>query len=237
MNNKRFLLGLIILFGCVFLYSSIRIVMYFIDKSNVDEIQEYTSEYIKNEEVNVHIDFDSLSKVNPDVVGYLKVNNTKIDYVVVKGKDNDYYLNHNFNKKRNVSGWVFADYTVNFDGNDKNIVIYGHNMRNGTMFGTLKNILDKNWYLNEENRKILFVTKEDTFYYEVFSVYSIKSEDYYISTDFKNEESFGKFINTLKKRSKYDFKVDVSEKDEILTLSTCTGNGKNRVVLHARRMK
>ena len=214
MNNKRFLLGLIILFGCVFLYSSIRIVMYFIDKSNVDEIQ-----------------------VNPDVVGYLKVNNTKIDYVVVKGKDNDYYLNHNFNKKRNVSGWVFADYTVNFDGNDKNIVIYGHNMRNGTMFGTLKNILDKNWYLNEENRKILFVTKEDTFYYEVFSVYSIKSEDYYISTDFKNEESFGKFINTLKKRSKYDFKVDVSEKDEILTLSTCTKKRKNRVVLHARRMK
>ncbi len=182
------------------------------------------------------IDISKLKEMNADTVGYLVVNNTDIDYVVVKAKDNDYYLKHNFNKKYSSAGWVFADYRDNFDGNDKNIIIYGHNMLNGSMFGTLKKILTKEWYTNKENHIIKFITEEGTNYYEVFSVYNIKKEDYYIRTDFKNNTAYKNFIRTIKKRSIYKFNVDTDNTDQILTLSTCSNNGKNRVVLHAKRI-
>ena len=76
---------------------------------------------------------------NDDIVGILEINNT--DYIVplLQGLDNDYYLNHNFNKEYNIAGWIFADYRNKFDNTDKNIVIYGHNMKEGSMFGTLEN--------------------------------------------------------------------------------------------------
>ncbi len=89
------------------------------------------------------IDFSTLKEKNTDTIAYIKVNNTNIDYIVVKGNDNSYYLNHNFNKKYNVSGWIFADFHNKFDDSDKNIVIYGHNTHDGSMFGTLKNVLEK----------------------------------------------------------------------------------------------
>ncbi len=201
------------------------------------EIDKIINESIITNEENetvYDIDFESLKKQNSDVVGYLKVNNTKIDYVVVKGKDNDYYLRHNLKKKSNVAGWVFADYRNKFDGSDKNIIIYGHNMRNGSMFGSLKKILNKKWYKNEDNHIINFVTEEGTFKYRVFSVYSIPVEEYYIRTSFKNDNEFYKFIKKLKSRSIYNFGVDVNKDDKILTLSTCTANSTKRVVLHAK---
>ena len=108
-------------------------------------------------------------------------------------------------------------------------------MRNNTMFGTLKNILNSNWHENEENRKIIFITENESYIYEVFSVYQIETEDYYIKTSFNNEE-FKEYINTMKVRSKYNFNVEISENDSILTLSTCANNNKYRVILHAKRV-
>ena len=108
---------------------------------NIKIIEENSTN--ETEEIKYEIDFESLKKQNSDTVAYLKVNNTKIDYVVVKAKDNKYYLTHNFKKKGNAAGWVFADYHNKFDGKDRNIVIYGHNMKNGSMFGTLKKTMTK----------------------------------------------------------------------------------------------
>ena len=236
---------LIILLSLVCVYSGIKIVLYFIDKENKEEIQSVTNEYVNIEttvnenevEEKVIIDFDSLKKKNNDTVGYLKVNNTNIDYVVVKAKNNDYYLNYNFNKKWSSSGWIFADFRNKIDDSDKNIVIYGHSMKSGTMFGTLRNTLKKEWYKNKDNRTIMFATKDGTYYYEVFSVYSIMSEDYYISTDFNSDYEFNKFIKTIKNRSIYNFKVDINNDDKILTLSSCYNTRGKRVVVHAKRIK
>ena len=123
------------------------------------------------------------------------------------------------------------------NGTDRNIIIYGHNMRNNTMFGTLKNVLNEEWKDVEENRFITFITEKDSYIYEVFSVYQIEAEDYYITTNFKNDEEFLKFANTLKSRSKYNFDVDIKEEDSILTLSTCANNNKYRVIVHSVRVK
>ena len=114
--------------------------------------------------------------------------------------------------------------------------MYGHNRKDGSMFATLKGILSPEWYNNEENRNIIFNTENENSIYEVFSVYQIENEEYYIQTEFKTEDKFEKFIETIKKRSIKDFGVEVTSEDSILTLSTCANNNKYRVVLHAKKV-
>lgn len=184
---------------------------------------------------NYKVDFVKLKKQNKDTVAWLKVNNTEINYPVVQGKDNSYYINHNFEKKYNQAGWVFADYKNKLDGTDKNIVIYGHNMKNNSMFGSLPDILNKKWYNNNDNYIIDFVTEEKEYKYQVFSVYKIKTEDYYITTVFEGDK-FSQFIKTVTERSYKKFKVDVTKDDSILTLSTCGSTNDYRIVLHAKRI-
>ena len=89
------------------------------------------------------IDFESLRKINSDVKGWIKVNGTKINYPFVQTSDNSFYLNHSFDKSKNKNGWVFLDYRNNLNNpNQKNCILYAHNMKNQTMFGTLKNTMN-----------------------------------------------------------------------------------------------
>ncbi len=230
--NKRIILKLLlVVFISIFIYEMYRLYNIYTDIKENTTITKSIKELIKNE-----ININKLKEKNSDTVAYLKVNNTDIDYVVVKAKDNDYYLKHNYNKKYSTAGWVFADYRDKFDGNDRNIIVYGHNMLNGSMFGTLKNILKKEWYTNSDNLTINLITEDGELIYKVFSIYNIKKEDYYISTNFKSEKEYKKFIKTLVKRSIYNFNVDMEDTEQILTLSTCSNNGKNRVVLHAKKI-
>lgn len=122
------------------------------------------------------------------------------------------------------------------DGTDKNIVIYGHNMKDGSMFASLKKVLSSEWQQIEQNRYINFITEKEVATYETFSVYQIENEDYYITTDFNDDVSFQKFIDNVKYRSKKDFNVNVTSKDQLLTLSTCADNNKYRVVVHSKKI-
>ena len=202
------------------------------NSKNINIIKDKDSD--NKEEYYYDIDFESLKKENNDTVAYIKVNNTNIDYIVVKGNDNEYYLSHNFDKKYNIAGWIFADYHNKIDESDKNIVVYGHNTQDGTMFGSLKNILEKSWQEDENNWIITFITELNEYKYRVFSTYSIYPEDYYINTEFTDNQEFFEFVNKIKKRSDYDYNVDVTEDDRILTLSGCINKGAKRVVLHAK---
>ena len=181
-----------------------------------------------------NVDFKSLKEINSDVVAWIKVNGTNIEYPVVKGKDNNYYLKHNLKKEYNNAGWIFADYKNKFDGTDRNIVIFGHNTKDGSMFGSLKNVLESDWQKEVKNTIIVMVNENEPIIYQVFSTYSIKPEDYYITTEFKDGEDFSKFIDTIKKRSNHDYNVNVDSSDSVLTLSSCIGDGSKRVVLHAK---
>jgi len=218
----------------------------YIWKKNVDknnEIKEITKKHVKEEKKNekeeikeYKIDFDALKKSNSDTVGYIKVNNTNIDYVVVQTKDNNYYLNHNFNKEKNRAGWIFLDYRNKLDSSDKNTIIYGHNMKDGSMFETLSNVLQKWWYEDSNNYIVTFTTEEKTFMYQVFSTYDIKNEDYYIKTKFNSDNDYEKFLKTIKSRSNHDYGIELTKDDTILTLSSCLGAGEKRVVLHAKKV-
>ena len=236
-KNKTFIKIFMAICLLLILYSLYNIVMWYLDNNKNESIKEEIKEIIDNNSDDENsIDFKTLKEKNNEIVAYLKVNNTNIDYVVVKGTDNKYYLKHNLYKEYNRAGWIFMDYHNKLDGNDKNIVIYGHNTLDKTMFGTLRNVVKKEWYENEDNHIINLIVDGEVLTYQVFSTYSIKVEDYYINTEFKDNNEFNTFVNTLKKRSVYNYGVEVSGEDSILTLSTCTGNGKSRMVLHAKRI-
>lgn len=220
-----------------------------ISKINKWKKDNEENDFIKNEihetaiiqnniegENNYKVDFTALKEINSDVVGWLEVPGTNVEYSVVKANNNDYYLTHNFNKEYNSSGWIFTDYNNKVDGTDKNLVIYGHNVKDNSMFGSLKNIINEEWYNNEENYNIIFMTENNNEIYRVFSVYKIEVEDYYIQTEFSNSNIFGDFVKTIKGRSIKNFNEEVNTEDNILTLSTCANNNKYRIVLHAKKI-
>ena len=182
------------------------------------------------------INFEELINKNSDTKGWIIVEGTNINYPFVQYKNNDYYLNHSFNKKYTDAGWIFLEYRNDINNLSKNNIIYGHARLNKTMFGTLKNVLKKSWYKNNDNHIIKIYTEKETLYWQVFSTYSIKTESYYITTDFNNDEDFIKFINTIKSRSKYNYDIDINQNDKILTLSTCH-NKNEKIVVHAKLIK
>ena len=198
-------------------------------KEQITEIKKIIDNPVKKESV----DFSELLKKNKDTIGYIVVNNTNISYPFVKTDDNEYYLTHSFNKKKNDAGWIFMDYRNNI--NDKNIILYGHDRKDNTMFGTLKKALKKEWQSNKNYHVITIYLPSEKRLYQVFSTYIIKTENYYITTDFKKND-FSKFIKTIKNRSNYNYEVELNENDSILTLSSCYTD-KEKVVLHAKLLK
>ena len=183
----------------------------------------------------INVDFNGLKKTNPDVVGWLKVNGTNINYPFVQSSDNDYYLTHSFNKSYNGAGWVFLDYRNN-GTNNKNTIIYAHGRSNKTMFGTLKNVLNNGWLNNTNNYVIKISTETENSLWQIFSVYRIPTTSDYLQTNFNDETEYQNFLDMLKDRSSHNFDTNVSSTDNILTLSTCYNNS-DKMVVHAKLIK
>lgn len=213
---------------------------YILDNSDIS-YENVTINDKSDTNINVlNIDFNKLIEVNPDTIGWIQISGTDINYPVVQTNNNDFYLTHSFDKSYNKAGWIFEDCNnSNFKNNelDKNTIIYGHNRENNSMFGTLSNVLKKEWREDVNNTYINFSTVDKQMIWQVFSTYTIKSEDYYIRTEFLSDQEYDKFLNTIKNRSIYNFNVEVSNTDNILTLSTCTNIGEGRTVVHAKLIK
>ena len=205
-----------------------------IEINNSEEIiAELNKDKKEDEKLVINEDIASLINVNPEVVAWLKVNNTNIDYPVVQSDDNTYYLKHNIYLEEDNNGWVFMDYRNDTNRLSDNIIIYAHNRYyNGIMFGTLQNTLRYSWYSNPENQTISFKTLYEDLEYQVFSIYKISVTTDYMRTLFADDNDRLEFFNMLKDRSIYDFGVELSGDDKIITLSTCADDY-NRYVLHA----
>ena len=183
----------------------------------------------------INVDFNGLKRTNPDVVGWLKVNGTNINYPFVQSSDNDYYLTHSFNKSYNGGGWVFLDYRNN-GTNNKNTIIYAHGRSNKTMFGTLKNVLNNGWLNNTNNYVIKISTETENSLWQIFSVYRIPTTSDYLQTNFNDETEYQNFLDMIKDRSSHNFDTNVASTDNILTLSTCYNNS-DKMVVHAKLIK
>ena len=236
---------LLILLLLLFLFATYKIIRFYVDlhqnkKENEQLIEEVYKVENVNDEESITIDFSKLLTINKDVKGWIQYNDAIINYPIVQSKDNDYYLKKNIYKKYNQAGSIFMDYR-NKGWDDQNVVLFGHNMSDQSMFGSLNAIIDNEDYFNQDEHHYIKIwnTNNELFTYQIFSIYTIEKEDYYITTSFSSKNSFQKFIDTMKKRSKKSFDVEVTTKDKILTLSTCMGSGgtSKREVIHAKRVE
>lgn len=180
--------------------------------------------------------FAKLKKINNETVGFLTVNGTNINYPIVQHNDNSYYLKRDIYKKKSSMGWVYLDYRNSKNEFDSNNIIYGHSMLNGTMFGTLKNVLTSNFRKNSDNMIISYDTPNGQYKFKIFSGYRVKYTTDYLKTDFENKKEFAAFVKLIKGRSTFKTSDKIEYGDKILTLSTCANNGK-RLVVHAVLIK
>jgi sortase B len=178
-----------------------------------------------------------LHELNSDYVGFLQIDGTEIQYPVVQTTDNDYYLNHAFDGQSSRAGTLFLDYRVKFDvcgpdnfrieKNSDNIVVYGHEMKDAQMFGSLKKYKDNySWYSNHPI--IQFDSLYKQYKYKIFAVCLTDSNfergdvfNYFNTFEFANSDEFYEYVNGCKRRSYVVNDVDVEYGDQLLTLSTC----------------
>ncbi len=149
--------------------------------------------------------FSTLQEINKDTIGWLTVNNTRIDYPVVQAKDNDYYLKRDYYQNKNRHGWIFMDYRNNPDELNENTIIYGHNLANQTMFGTLRYALNSYWYKKSANQIITFNTPNENMKFQIFSIYTIPTTNDYLDITFPTTDAYQAYIDLVKGRSIYHF--------------------------------
>lgn len=181
-------------------------------------------------------DLSSARAKNADVAGWIQVPGTNINYPFVKTDNNDYYLTHSLNRSWNSAGWVFLDYRNNSSLTDKNQILYAHGRIDGSMFGSLVNVLSANWQNNQSNHVVKISNDTSDSLWQVFSVYKVPVTSDYLKINFDSDAEFGQFIRMISDRSVYDFKTTVTYADKIITLSTCVGLN-DRAVLHAKLIK
>ena len=204
---------------------------YLADEDRVME-EDISEETIKNKYTFDNV-YNKLKKINSETMGYLVVNNTNISYPVVQHSDNSYYLSMDFYKKKSSTGWIYLDYRNNTNELNDNTIIYGHNMRNGTMFGTLRYVLDSSWRKNKENMIISLDVGSKKYRFEIFSAYKVDYTTDYLVTTLETSREKKDFIDLIRNRSSFKSNVSVEIDDKILTLSTCTGSNNRRLVVHA----
>lgn len=175
---------------------------------------------------------EDLSIINEDFRFWLEVDNTNIDYPVVQGSDNSFYLKKDIYKNYLGSGSIFMDYRNNFEI-DENIIIYGHNMKNKTMFNNLEKFKEEEFF--NANNKIRIFDKDKEYVYEVFSAYYVAPDYNYIIPNFTNKEEYNSYLKDIKNKSLFKSNIDINSNDKIITLSTCSYEKKDtRTVVHGK---
>lgn len=180
--------------------------------------------------------YDQLLEINEDVVGWIKVPNTKIDYPVMQSSDNLYYLDKTINLEKNRAGSIFMDFRNGGDGEDKHTILYGHHMRDGTMFKGLIKYENEDFFNNQSI--IQFDTLFEEQKWEVFSAYVTGVGFDYLKTNFNTPDEYKTFLTTIQEKSLFPSDVVLTENDQILTLSTCTYDySEARLVVHAKKIE
>lgn len=202
------------------------------NKELISQIQKDVSvSYVDFNGETIEIVENEFDSYNSSVKAWIKINNTDVNYPIVQGTNNGYYLNHNLNGEKNKAGWIFADYRNDLTDLDKNTIIYGHNMSDNTMFAGLEKTLDTAWC--KENKNFIFNTLDKKYVAEIVSVYKIKATDFIVKNTF-TENEFLNYVDEIKAKSVYDFDVQVFGNDKLVTLYTCDDNNVNRIIVQAK---
>lgn len=169
------------------------------------------------------IDLEALREVNSAVVGWIAIPGTVISYPLIRPDDNDTYLSRSWDGRATSAGSIFLDYRVDWEPRGFNTIVYGHNMRNRTMFGSLREYRREGYW--EQHPEICLIDDEGVHYYDIFAAWEPRVTDAPFSPDVTTEKSRQSFLDTALRRSAIHTGVEPTVESEILTLSTCTGVG------------
>lgn len=214
---------------CVFIFSAYNIYKYLLEenankklnnelmeKAIIETPNDNNDNAQENEDMlPISVDFSVLKQENEDIVGWLYLEDSPINYPVVQSNDNDYYLRRLVNGEYNIAGSLFMDYRNDSNLEDDNTIIYGHNMKNNTMFGSLQEYKSQDYY---DNHKVMYYfTSEKNYIIELFTGYtiSVESDIYDLSVIDSSK------LEELISKSDFESNTKVTEEDKIITLSTC----------------
>lgn len=179
------------------------------------------------------INLEALRESNPDVVGWISIPQTQIHYPITQGQDNDYYLHHTWDLQSNIAGSIFLETNSNPDLTDFNTIVYGHNMRNGSMFADLHLLADPDFVA--EHPYVYIVTDTGIWRYEIFASYNAPVDSITYGLSFQQTKTREEFIAHAMELSQIQTGITPEVTDRILTLSTCNGMGYSaRRVVQAR---
>ena len=249
-SNKVKSIILIIL--CILFITGICYISYYLynyHKNKADNIDILNNVEIDNTQVTEQktermLQLEKLQKENEEIIGYLEIEGTNINYPVCQSTDNDYYIRHNYKKEYSKDGAIFLDKDYDWNIPSSNLLLYGHNNKNGTMFQSLLEYAKEDFY--KEHTKIRFTTNKEDSIYEIISVFYsrvyYKSEQnvfrYYYFVNAENEEEYNEFVNNAKKSSIYNIETTAKYSDQLLTLSTCEYSQEDgRFVVVAKKLE
>lgn len=228
----------------VFLFAAIKLgtlsFRYYKEDASYKGLEQYAAEDLLPDNATdapyvSPVDFTSLEEINPDIIAWIYFENIDINYPVVQGEDDDFYLHHDFYKEKSTSGCIFMDTQATPDFLSFNSFLYGHNMKNKTMFAKLNQFTDESFY--QENKTFLIYTPAKTRRYEIYSCYPAELGWDSFTYQFEKKEDYAAWQNTVKKRSLYDTGIVPDPSQPTVTLMTCTPKGSNyRFLVHARLM-
>ncbi len=232
--------------GACFIYSGFRIVRYISDGNKQNQLNSSIKQMVKldepesalsyelpentvSEKLTVYEEeYNKLQEVCSDAIGWITISNTNVDYPILQASDNEFYLNHDINKDESIRGSIFLDWKNHID--DQHIVVYGHNMKDGSMFGDLKNYRKEEFY--RVNSVIEINLGGENTWWEIFSVRYTDATPY--CTAFADSDDFYTYVSRFKTQSLYDTGTEIEKTDRVLTLSTCSKVFNNaRFVVHA----
>ena len=224
----------ILLIICIFIFciSTWKLYGYYRSyKKAKDTYSKIAKENVKISKNERKIDFKKLKSQNQDIAGWIYIRGTTIDYPIVQGKDNEEYLHQDFNKKKSSSGTIFLDNNCKKDFTSDNNIIYGHHMKNGTMFAQLLKFREKS-FLKKHNEIMIF-TPDRTIHLKVISAYAQKAQNK-IPVTFANDEQKKAYIKKIESMSEQTIKTSRINDSHIYTFVTCSYEGEdNRTYVHA----
>lgn len=235
--NQKFKKIIVIILSIVLVVSIVSIIVLKILEDKDTKLQKEISqvldtidipnENIEPEQTERMLQVAELKKENKDIIGWLEIKDTNINYPVLQGSDNEYYLTHNYKKEKVAGGSIFLDKNFDFSIPSSNLLIYGHRNKKGIMFEDLLKYDEEQFY--KEHKKIRFTTIKDDSEYEIIAVFysRVYYQDeknvfrYYYFVNAENEEEYNEYVNNVKKASIYDIETTAKYGDQLLTLSTC----------------
>lgn len=215
-------------FIALFCFSVFKLVEIGLNYMKGDEIYEGSKDYLVETEKSTdenyfEVDIEGLQEVNPDIIGWIRIPNTPVDYPLLQPDNNDYYLKHTYNDIYSDFGSIFIDYRSDFYSD--NTLIYGHNTKNDSMFGSLKKYKQKDYF--DEHPYIYIIYGDKLYKYAIIAALTVETSDPVYTFNFDDKDELAAWIDDLVSRSEVETNKEAATGNEhVLTLSTCTSRTK-----------